>query len=151
MYVHTIVNVFRIYPCTYRVKSSSSSLFCRVCLGWAIFAQLGSDWSKRLMSSSLDQEALMVNFSSHWTIPLRTDRQTLQNATQKVKKKKQTKNTYFCKILFICLNVRYIQNSFTSLPHPFLWHYIFQTIELPYSHACRALYYATSPLFDPNS
>lgn len=56
---------------THRVKSSSSSLFCRVCLGWAIFAQLGSDWSRRLMSSSLDQEALMVSFSSHWTIALR--------------------------------------------------------------------------------
>lgn len=56
----------------YRVKSSSSSLFCRVCLGWAMFAQLGSDWSSRLMSSSLDQEALMVSFSSHWTMALMT-------------------------------------------------------------------------------
>lgn len=71
-------DMFHVYlcVCVYRVKSSSSSLFCRVCLGWAIFAQLGSDWSRRLMSSSLDQDALMVSFSSHWTIPLRTHRYT---------------------------------------------------------------------------
>lgn len=72
-FLWTSTHVLRVYLCAYRVKSSSSSLFCRVCLGWAIFAQLGSDWSRRLMSSSFDQEALMVSFSSHWTIPLRTD------------------------------------------------------------------------------
>lgn len=63
---------FCVFEQAYRVKSSSSSLFWRVCLGWAMFAQLGSDWSRRLMSSSLDQEALMVSFSSHWTMALMT-------------------------------------------------------------------------------
>lgn len=67
---------FCVFEQAYRVKSSSSSLFCRVCLGWAMFAQLGSDWSRRLMSSSLDQEALMVSFSSHWTMALMTHRHT---------------------------------------------------------------------------
>lgn len=56
--------------CSHRVKSSSSSLFCLSCLGWVMLAQLGRDCSKRLMSSSLAQDALMVNFSSHCTIPL---------------------------------------------------------------------------------
>ncbi len=56
--------------CSHRVKSSSSSLFCRSCLGWVMLAQLGRDCSRRLMSSSLAQDALMVSFSSHCTIPL---------------------------------------------------------------------------------
>lgn len=57
----------------YLVKSSSSSLFCLRALGVAMLAQLGRDCSKRLMSSSLDQDALMVSFSSDWTIPLHAD------------------------------------------------------------------------------
>lgn len=79
-FLWTSTYAFCLYLCVYRVKSSSSSLFCRVCLGWAMFAQLGSDWSRRLMSSSLDQEALMVSFSSHWTIPLGTHRHTQWHA-----------------------------------------------------------------------
>lgn len=75
--MHTVHNL-------YLVKSSSSSLFCRVCLGWAIFAQLGRDWSKRLMSSSLAQEALMVSFSSHWTMPLRENRHNNANLGKKL-------------------------------------------------------------------
>lgn len=75
-----MMNIFLFSVKTYRVKSSSSSLFCRVCLGWVMFAQLGRDCSRRLMSSSLDQEALMVSFSSHWTTALRTNERTQFNA-----------------------------------------------------------------------
>lgn len=60
-------------------------------------------------------------------------------------------NVLLCKLYFshlkiflksnISLSVRYIQNISTTFfaVSPFLWHYVFLNVQLPYSYACFAL------------